>query len=109
MSDWTLLSGSPPLALPQGSTGGTDCSSDGTTTNTLGAWVEIEDSTPEEFHGFWLSIMNLDTSARSFLVDIGIGAASSEQVILSQMFFSTGSGTAGGGSQVVFVPLLIPK
>lgn len=109
MADWTLLRGSPPVALPQASTGGTDCSSDGTTANTLGAWVEIEDATPEEFHGFWMSVMNFDTSARSFLVDIGIGAASSEQVILPQVFFSHGSGTAAGGSIFFFVPLLIPK
>ena len=61
----------------------------GATAHTLGAWSEISASSPDDYAGFFLSVssrvntgMNL---ADAFLMQIGIGAAASEMVIVGGM------------------------
>lgn len=58
----------------------------GSTANTKGAWHEIAASTTNDIKALILTLGNAGDSSRTtckFLVDVGIGAAGSEQVIIS--------------------------
>lgn len=73
--------------------------------NTKGGWVQISASTPIDADGFYLNLL-AGTVSRDFLIDIGIGAAASEVVILPDLPMS--SGTAGQATEV-YVPLRIAR
>jgi hypothetical protein len=73
--------------------------------NTKGAWVELVASSPIDADGFYLQLEALGTT-RDHLVDIGIGASSSEVVIVPDFLFSTGTGPSG--VEEVYIPLPIP-
>lgn len=64
----------------------------GTTAFTKTAWVELMAGVAQAISGFWLTIMPdpFDTPAVTFL-DIAIGAAGSEVVIVNNFYFSAGS------------------
>jgi hypothetical protein len=57
----------------------------GATANTKGAWTQLEASTARDAIGFTLFMLQDATSAGDarFLVDLAVGAASSEQIILA--------------------------
>lgn len=75
------------------------------TTNTKGSYVELIASTAFNASGFW--IRALDPSAQgSFLIDIAIGGAGSEQVIVPNVMFG-----ALAGTELVlgmFIPINVP-
>jgi hypothetical protein len=73
--------------------------------NTKGSWIELVSSSPIDADGFYLQLEALGTS-RDHLVDIGIGAAGSEVVIVPNFQFSTGTGPSG--IEEVYIPLPIP-
>jgi hypothetical protein len=59
------------------------------TAHTKGAWVEISSAITNSIRQFVLVISNVYTGATSFaLIDIGIGAAGSEKVILANLWMS---------------------
>jgi len=59
----------------------------GGTANTLGSWVELASSTTQDAKGYTLILGNKNSNASTTsLIDLGLGAASSEVVILSQLF-----------------------
>ncbi len=73
--------------------------------NTKGAWVEFSASTPFAAAGFYL-LWSLPGTASSRLVDVGIGAAGSEVVVLSNLIVAGG---AGFQREAIFIPLEIPS
>lgn len=62
----------------------------GGTANTLSSWVQITASAPNNFNALMVAIGNgqrsVASNTASWLVDIAIGAAGSEQVIIKQLF-----------------------
>lgn len=70
------------------SSGGT--LTDDTTTNTKGDWIELVAATAKQADGFILTIQTGDTGVSDFLVDIGIGAAAAETVIVSNVLYTSG-------------------
>lgn len=71
--------------------------------NTKGSWVELEASCPFDVDGFWVSFFNVTSRGRQF-VDIGIGAAASEVVLVPNVPF-VGAVDATLGS--FYVPIRI--
>jgi hypothetical protein len=72
----------------------------GGTANTLGAWAQITASSPHAYSYITLAVGGNGSSDRGadyqWLVDIGIGAAGSEQVLIQQIFFAS-VGASGWG------------
>jgi hypothetical protein len=76
------------------------------TTHTKGAWVQLIAATSRE--ATWIEIELARTSSlHDYLVDIGIGAAGSEQVLLADLTAGSGSGSVQRGGMCV-VHLAIP-
>jgi len=71
-----------------GDSGGTVVNSGGTT-NTKGAWSQLAASTTETIRALWWMIGGREHNHADsdFLVDIGVGAAASEQVIIPDVPF----------------------
>lgn len=74
--------------------------------NTKGSWTQVVAATTDEWHGFYVQMTTTGVSATNTarLVDIGIGAAGSEVVVVADM--SMGHYSV---PHAVFIPLLIPK
>lgn len=66
----------------------------GTSANTKGAWTEITSSLSTDVKFIVPMIANPDTGTTTcnWLLDIGTGAASSESVVIANLFFSSDSG-----------------
>ena len=76
----------------------------GATAHVKGAWAEHWASTPFEFQGLYLDV--LPNTNVNYLLDIGIGPAASEVVIISNMYFCR----AHVRSRMFFpIPIIIPK
>lgn len=75
----------------------------GSPANTKGTWVELVASCPFDAAGFFLSFSGGSTNTHDVLLDVGVGAAGSEQVILEN-FLNSLSGFASPRHNV-FVPL----
>jgi len=73
-------------ATPSVTASGTTVTASGST-NTKGAWAELITTTNFEVLGFSLSVSatGLSGSQRNMLLDLGVGAAGSEQVVLSNI------------------------
>lgn len=107
MGDWPLYDG-------QGTetAGATSASSTGVavtasgSTNTKGSWAELIASTARDAVGLIVNIGRGHTATADFLVDIGIGAASSETVLVPNLKGDNGSNTLGPGQ--IFLPIGIP-
>lgn len=76
----------------------------GTPANTKGSWVALTASSPWACDGFYLSVLG-GTGGADSLIDIGIGGAGSETVILSDYMLS--SSTSFTDCAEVYVPLPI--
>lgn len=74
------------------------------TANVKGAWVEFSAAAPFDAAGFFISFGPAGISVADYLVDVGVGAAGSEQVILSNLLGSVANFNVGGE---VFIPLPI--
>ena len=77
----------------------------GATVNTKGAWAEITASTPNDFSALAVSISNNNVASgqtpqvMGHLVDVGIGAAGSEEVIAKNMPLHTNTSNSPGLSK----------
>lgn len=67
-------------------------------------WVEIVASTPVDADGFFLQIEAL-TALRDFLLDIAVGGAGSESIILPDLQFSSGTGSSSWADIYVPIPV----
>lgn len=80
------------------------------TINTKGAWVEVETSTPHEVNGFHLIAyaVGASGSSRRALVDVGIGGAGSEVVLVPDILLSTQDNFGTMGGDMIYFPMRIP-
>lgn len=100
-------------ATPAAVLNGVSISASGST-HTKGSWTQLlaAASVTHDMNGFWISIWNNGVSAseRHMLVDIGIGAASSEVVIVSNVAVTGGTDyRAQPSSSAIYCPIYIPK
>lgn len=77
------------------------------TTNTKGSWVELAASASMSSEWCVLSVLNDGTNGKVNLIDIGIGAASSEQVIVPNLYMPAAQTYQLTGGKCSF-PLHIP-
>lgn len=75
--------------------------------NTKGAWQEIEASLPHSADGFLVNVIEGATVRQSFLLDVGIGAASSEVVVLENLMFSADTAGVVGRSYNIPLPIAV--
>lgn len=75
------------------------------TANTKSNWVELDASTAFAVDGFWVYFGVNSSVTLDYFIDIGIGAASSEVVLIPDLFYSTGD--TEGESNLVFFPISI--
>ena len=80
------------------------------TIHTKGSYTQLIAATTYDWHGFYLFTGGVATSAAAtdMLLDIAIGAAASEQVILPNLLVGYSATTAAGGMCWYF-PLFIPR
>lgn len=84
----------------------------GATASTKGAWAEITASTAQHYDAFFLIVgQNGDvtrTATATALMDIGLGAASSERVLLGNVFMRWTTTLDGPVTQMGPIPIQIP-
>lgn len=80
------------------------------TIHTKGTYAQLISSTTYDWHGFWLDASSTASSgaATDVLLDIAIGAASSEQIILPDLMVGWAQAVQSGG-RGWFIPLFIPR
>lgn len=78
--------------------------------NTKGAWAEVIASTPHEVNGihFLGADTGLSGDTRRALIDIGVGVAGSETVLVPNILSSAPSDYAFLGGNPLFLPIRIP-
>lgn len=106
MTNWRIPSGGARIASYGADTATTNdiLLTAGGSAHTKGAWTEIASSTA--FTCDWLRLgMTSRASSSAALIDIGIGAAGSEVVILENLPLACGSGLNGVD---IFIPITIP-
>jgi hypothetical protein len=69
-------------------------------------WTQIVAATASDADGFFVHLQNADTGISDYLVDVGLGAASSEVTIVSNIL--TSSGNADGFPGQAYYPIPIP-
>jgi hypothetical protein len=76
-------------------------------TNTKGSYAQLVASTPYDASGFWLLLSGASSLTAGYLVDLAIGAAASEIVLVPNVPFNIQS-AANSGTLAIFVPCAIP-
>ena len=102
--DWPLASG--PALLESWTTWATATGS--ATAHTKGAWAQLTSATSRTVTGIWLGIYDTYATSTntSTLLDLGVGAAGSETVVLSNL--EVGYRGSNVGITWVFVPIRLP-
>lgn len=114
MSYWSLTNNSPAHQGVGDGIGTTLLAAMVTTTaqDTKTAWVEITPSTDFAYEGFWFYGITDNppggTDAARTLIDIAVGAGGSEQIIMKNLYWGTGSANVNQCIEL-FVPLRVPS
>lgn len=74
--------------------------------NTKGSYVQLKAATDRRVSGLYVTLQNLSASVVGYLVDIAVGGAGSEQVVIANVFMITGGGNSY--QSTVFIPVSIP-
>lgn len=75
--------------------------------NTKGSYTQLIASTSHDITGIMVNGGDVSNSSVDILLDVAVGAVSSEQVILSNLYFSSGTGSVSYNDPYVF-PIFIP-
>lgn len=86
---------------------GTALTLNGVANTKAGTWTQIVASSPQDADGFLLTLQVGDVGIGDFLVDVGLGAASSEVTIVSNILFHHGN--ADGPPAQAYFPIPIPS
>lgn len=76
-------------------------------TNTKAAWTEISASTAYAMQGFWVQLYAASGAASNALIDIGIGAAGSEIVVVPNLMWKR-SASSSSAPLTAYMPISIP-
>lgn len=94
--DLSLVTGHETIGADAANSGGTTVAASAST-NTKGSWVELAASTAAE--ASWIEVVIASNSAGArYLIDIGIGAAASEVVLLANLHFENATAGNSGAS-----------
>jgi hypothetical protein len=76
-----------------------------------GSWAEVFTTLDQDTYGLWITVHNARTSAanRGYAIDIGIGAAGSEIVIIPDLIGSNAGVTNNTGGLHYYFPIFIPS
>ena len=108
MSDWPLGGGGPLEADARDTANSRLIAvSDGGSDNALGSWVQLIAAATYSAEGFYLECGWPTATVVGTLLDIGIGGAGSEEVILQNV--SQASKSTGGSHKSEYMPLRIPQ
>ncbi len=109
MPDWSQLDGGrlSTIGIDASNSRGTTLTASGST-NVKGSWTQLIASTSQELEGFFLVAQRHGSSNADYLIDLGIGAGGSEQVIVSNLLTTNGSGGVAHGPYALF-PFPIPS
>jgi hypothetical protein len=104
MADWTTLEGA--RLFTEGVTSSRYVAITAGSANVKGSWTAIATSITDGGDGFIICLTFCSTAFVDLLVDIGIGGAGSETVIIPNLLITTGGGSGGvvPGAKV-FIPL----
>jgi hypothetical protein len=86
--------------------GGTDFAV-GAVANTKTGWTQIIASSSQRADGLLITVSPSNIATADYLVDIGIGGAGSETVLLSNLLYSVGSSATGFGPISIFCPIYV--
>lgn len=75
------------------------------TANVMGSWVQLVAALPNDINGFDLMVENLP-GFHGFLINIGIGAAAAEVVLIPQV--SVCSVVSAAGHYLIHIPVALP-
>ncbi len=108
MADWSTVGGSEvrseTFSLDTAASKGQQITSGGTA-NTKGSWTEMIASTSFDYEKL---VLNLSSFSGEHLIDIGIGAAASETVIIPNILFAVLGVVTGRISDYIEIPISIP-
>jgi hypothetical protein len=107
MADWGTVTAQGQAWEQGGSATGTSLASTVATNGAhgKGTYVELVASTARDAEGFWLNIVGANNNGVNALVDVAIGAASSEVVIVSNLYvYATGVQIG----DCIYLPVRIP-
>lgn len=76
--------------------------------NTKGSYTQLVASTPYDACGFLVTLENPSNGANGFLVDIAVGAAASEIVVVPNIPFAISNSASAFGCMSIYVPCEIP-
>jgi hypothetical protein len=76
--------------------------------NTKGSYSQLVASTPGDAIGFLVTLVNPSNGINGFLVDIAIGGAGSEIVLIPNIPFGISNSASAFGAMSLFVPCAIP-
>lgn len=75
--------------------------------NAKGSYAQLVAATTYDLDGFYIWLKDANTNNVSYLVDIAIGGAGSEQILVANMVYNTVTGANSGGYGL-WVPMYIP-
>lgn len=78
------------------------------TPNTKGSWTEITSSLAEDADGIILNVLVNQNGGEDYLMDIAVGAAGAEKVIIPDLLMCVGSSIAYRGRCDAYIPIPIP-
>ena len=110
LSESSALSQSNAEGINLGTTRGTQVDP-GATVNTKGAYSQLTASSTKDYKGFFLTLDqngNTAPAAAHFLIDIAIGGAASEQIILPEYWRQSDTDDVPGAHFSPFFPIAIP-
>lgn len=85
-------------------TTGQDLATFNGSSHTPGAWVELTASSPFDAVGIWVDVTGTASSGRPYMIDIGVGAAASEVVVVPSVYIQHTLREASG----IMIPVAIP-
>ena len=107
MADWPLLADNQFVrAAGENAAASTGTSLTCGVANTKGAWVELEAATEQDASWALVRIVDPSAGTHDYLVDIGIGAAAAETVVIPNVLLCYRSG--GAEAHAFLVPVAIP-
>jgi hypothetical protein len=80
----------------------------GTPAHTKGAWLQIIAATPFDADGLWFSALAVVSGGPAALIDVGIGAAAAEQVLVPNLYPNIVSEDRDSGYPAYY-PVPIPR
>jgi hypothetical protein len=111
VSNWPILHGGTGLdtiGVSTATTSGTTVTASATI-NTKGAYAQLVASTSHSYEGLFVYVTTSTGSILSALIDLSVGAAASEVVLIPNLYFRQGAASGDRHSITAFFPMRVPS